>query len=589
MRHRDDSPAPESPDPVAVDPATPDVQPDSDQVARGLSGEDGPTTETTIDPGTAEAVPTDDVPPPEAVSDADFVDASDVMDPTEAATGGVEEGEQVVEEPATPETVPDGPLHLAYTATSHVGNIRKNNQDSGYASGNLLVVADGMGGAAAGDLASAVAIETISKIDRRVEGDDMLSVLTEAIRQANDKIADLVADDHALEGMGTTVSGALFDGHEIGLAHIGDSRGYLLRDHDLRRITHDHSWVQSLMDDGKITEEEAAYHPHRSLLLRVLNGQPANDPDVTMIKVTAGDRLLFCSDGLCGFVTDDVIAEHLDLPDRDDALQALLDEALAAGGLDNITIVLADVVTADPTDIPAPLMLGAATEVEIPHLGVESRVIDLGDAEDGPQGNGKPAAPAPRSATADEDERYAPIRPPRWRWFRRLAAICVVVLVLVGLAGAGLAWSRTQYYLGPDGDMVAIYQGLPDQVPLLPTSRLYEVQDLQIADLPPFFADQVRSNSISAGTLEQMRQSVDQLRTAADRCVEQRESAPPSASPSRSTAPSTSATSPGSASPGSSPRGTAKATAKATPKSTLSSSPSSSPTGSAASDQGGSC
>ena len=195
-------------------------------------------------------------------------------------------------------------LQLRYATHSEIGLIRKNNQDSGFASGRLLVVADGMGGAAAGDLASAVAIDTIQRIDTPAEGEQMLEVLAGAIHKANDRIADLVEADPNLDGMGTTLTGAMFDGVELGLAHIGDSRAYLLRDGKLERLTHDHSWVQSLVDEGKISESEAAYHPHRSLLLKVLNGQPANDPDLTMMEVRAGDRLMFCSDGVCGLVDD---------------------------------------------------------------------------------------------------------------------------------------------------------------------------------------------------------------------------------------------------------------------------------------------
>src|SRR4030095_6845456 len=164
-------------------------------------------------------------------------------------------------------------LQLSYVAYSDIGLMRKNNQDSGYASPHLLVVADGMGGAAAGDLASAVAIDTIRKIDGPTTGEQMLEVLAGAIHQANDKIAELIESDFSLEGMGTTVTGAMFDGTQLGLAHIGDSRAYLLRDAHLERLTHDHTWVQSLVDDGKISESEAALHPHRSLLLKVLNGQ----------------------------------------------------------------------------------------------------------------------------------------------------------------------------------------------------------------------------------------------------------------------------------------------------------------------------
>jgi len=164
-------------------------------------------------------------------------------------------------------------LQLSYVAHSDIGLIRKNNQDSGYASPHLLVVADGMGGAAAGDLASAVAIDTIRKVESPTTGDDMLQRLALAIDQANDKIAELVESDLSLEGMGTTVTGAMFDGTNLGLAHIGDSRAYLFRHGHLERLTHDHTWVQSLVDDGKISETEAAIHPHRSLLLKVLNGR----------------------------------------------------------------------------------------------------------------------------------------------------------------------------------------------------------------------------------------------------------------------------------------------------------------------------
>ena len=231
-------------------------------------------------------------------------------------------------------------LQLKYVTHSEIGLIRKNNQDSGYASPHLLVVADGMGGAAAGDLASAVAIDTIQKIEGPTTGEGMLEVLDRAIHQANDKIAELIESDYSLEGMGTTVTGAMFDGIQLGLAHIGDSRAYLLRDGQLERLTHDHTWVQSLVDDGKISETEAAMHPHRSLLLKVLNGQPTNDPDLVMVPVVAGDRLMFCSDGVCGLIDDNMIEEALLLPDLNDAAERLVVEALHAGGVDNITVIV---------------------------------------------------------------------------------------------------------------------------------------------------------------------------------------------------------------------------------------------------------
>lgn len=194
---------------------------------------------------------------------------------------------------------------------SEIGLVRRNNQDSGYVSPRMLVVADGMGGAAAGDLASTVAVRHVAKADRRFsgegsparpQGEEMLTVLSGAVADANDELADLVAWDSSLEGMGTTFCGAMFSGTQLGIVHIGDSRGYLLRQGRMKRMTHDHSWVQSLIDDGRITPEEAAVHPHRSLLLKVLNGQPQHIPDTQIVDLRLGDRILFCSDGLCGLL-----------------------------------------------------------------------------------------------------------------------------------------------------------------------------------------------------------------------------------------------------------------------------------------------
>src|SRR4029453_6830739 len=172
-------------------------------------------------------------------------------------------------------------------------------------------------------------------------------------------IAELIESDISLEGMGTTVTGAMFDGVELGLAHLGDSRAYLLRDGRLERLTHDHTWVQSLVDDGKISETEAAIHPHRSLLLKVLNGQPTNDPDLTMLQVMPGGRLMLCSDGVCGLIDDAAIEAALQLPDLSDAAERLIAEALNQGGIDNITVIVADVVESEGSDDV--IVLGAAS------------------------------------------------------------------------------------------------------------------------------------------------------------------------------------------------------------------------------------
>ncbi|SDD18344.1 PP2C family protein-serine/threonine phosphatase [Auraticoccus monumenti] len=484
-------------------------------------------------------------------------------------------------------------LQLRYVAHSEIGLVRKNNQDSGYASPTMLVVADGMGGAAAGDLASAVAISEVKAADAELrlaamaaeqeaaatpddqtaspvadtlsgaegEGvpvlpadledidpiapddvtlalDEMLRVLADIVRRANDRIADLVAADHSLEGMGTTLDAGMFDGEHLALAHIGDSRVYLLRDGVMTRLTHDHSWVQSLVDDGRISPEEAAYHPHRSLLLKVLNGQPANDPDLSTHTMLPGDRLLFCSDGLCGLVDDAVMEPVLGGEDPEQALRELVAEAHSEGGIDNITIVIADLVETDPdTPLPEVMVLGAAGSTDIPDVAIRSRTIDLGDEEaDGDQpGSDVPVAPPPsRTSTPrtartppdgdDESDRYAlQAPPPRHRRVIRVVLTLLLAVVLVGGAATGaVLWGRTQYFVGPAEEQVAIYRGLPDTIGGVALNQVYEIQQTPIADLPLLYQDRVRS-TIEARSLADARSTVAELASVSRDCIRQRE------------------------------------------------------------------
>jgi PPM family protein phosphatase len=421
-------------------------------------------------------------------------------------------------------------LQLKYVTHSEIGLIRKNNQDSGYASPHLLVVADGMGGAAAGDLASAVAIDTIQKIEGPTTGEGMLEVLDRAIHQANDKIAELIESDYSLEGMGTTVTGAMFDGIQLGLAHIGDSRAYLLRDAQLERLTHDHTWVQSLVDDGKISETEAAMHPHRSLLLKVLNGQPTNDPDLVMVPVVAGDRLMFCSDGVCGLIDDNMIEEALRLPDLNDAAERLVVEALHAGGVDNITVIVADVVESGGSDDV--VVLGAASEHPIPADGMPRIQRAEDDDIEGETLVTADFEPPP----VDDEERYSPQAPHRRRLGKPL--IGVLVLLLIAAAGVSIAygWTRTQYFVGADQDRVAIFQGLSDGLPGLSLSRVYEVQQLAVSELPPFYQEQVKAN-IDVSSLDSARATVAELSEAARRCASPEPTASPRPTPGSKTSP----------------------------------------------------
>jgi len=405
-------------------------------------------------------------------------------------------------------------LQLKYVAHSEVGLIRKNNQDSGFASPHLLVVADGMGGAAAGDLASAVAINTIRTIEAPTDGQQMLEVLAHAIHDANTKIAELIESDVSLEGMGTTVTGAMFDGVELGLAHIGDSRAYLFRDGRLERLTHDHTWVQSLIDDGKISETEAAMHPHRSLLLKVLNGQPTNDPDLAMLPVKAGDRVMFCSDGVCGLIDDDVITAALQIPDLDQAAERLVAESLREGGIDNITVIVADVVESGGSDDV--VVLGAATD-QVQAPGAPRRQLAEDDETEDTLVTRLADLDHPPT---DDEERYDPQAPRQRRFRRPLIGLLVLVLIAVAGLGTAYAWTRTQYFVGADRDKVAIFQGLSENLPGLSLSRVYEVQQLSVSELPPFYQEQVKSR-IDVPSLASARATVAELTVTAERCAPQ--------------------------------------------------------------------
>ncbi len=433
-------------------------------------------------------------------------------------------------------------------AHSEVGLVRKNNQDSGYCSPTMVAVADGMGGAAAGDLASAVAVRALRRADGQYQGGEMLEVLAGAIARANDDVADLVNWDGELQGMGTTVCGAMFSGTQLGLVHLGDSRGYLLRDGQLRRLTADHSWVQSLVDEGQLTTEEAFEHPHRSLLMKVLNGQPSHEPDLCLVDARLGDRLLFCTDGLSGLVNDQRILELLREPDPQTALDKLVAAARDAGGNDNITVIVSDIVDGGDA-APAgtePKLIGAAEYTKIPDIPIQSGrlvpkedtrpILDL--ALSAP--SSAKASPISRVAVpeglidteASEEARYAPRPRTRRSWVPALAIALVVLALLAGLLIGGRAYLNTQYYIGPSENKVAIYQGVRDRVFGITLSNLVERTPTNIDDLPPHYARQVNDGAIRPATLEAARATTAELDRKAQICISKRkQSASASAAP----------------------------------------------------------
>jgi PPM family protein phosphatase len=255
-------------------------------------------------------------------------------------------------------------LALRYAVRSDVGLLREGNEDSAYAGPHLLAVADGMGGHAAGEVASAATITTLASLDAEMQGVDLVGVLADAVASANMRLHELIAADPLIEGMGTTLTALLWSDGYAALCHIGDSRAYLLRGGEFVQVTHDHTLVQSLVDEGKITEDDVATHPHRSLLLRALDGRTVAEPDLNTIETMPGDRFLLCSDGLSGVVTEQTLRQTLHaVRDPDKAALQLVELAIRGGGPDNITCIVADVLDTQASGVPptfTPVLAGAA-------------------------------------------------------------------------------------------------------------------------------------------------------------------------------------------------------------------------------------
>jgi len=338
-------------------------------------------------------------------------------------------------------------LVLRYAARSDRGLVRANNEDSVYAGARLLALADGMGGHAAGEVASQLVIAALAHLDDDEPGGDLLAKLDSAVRAGNAAIAGQVEMEPDLEGMGTTLTAILFDGNRIGLVHIGDSRGYLLRDGEMTQITKDDTFVQTLVDEGRITREEAHSHPQRSLIMRALTGHEV-EPTLTMREARAGDRYLLCSDGLSDPVSDETIHEALQIPDVAESAYRLIELALRGGGPDNVTVVVADVVDYDYGQTQ-PILAGAVS-------GDDDQLTTLPNTS-----AGRASAISPRKETAKHV--VPPEDPPkRSRWPGRRMAIIMALVVLLVLAGLaiGRAIIRSNYYVAEYTGLVSILRGI---------------------------------------------------------------------------------------------------------------------------------
>ncbi|HQR26805.1 MAG TPA: protein phosphatase 2C domain-containing protein [Nocardioides sp.] len=411
-------------------------------------------------------------------------------------------------------------LRLQYSAISDVGRVRKDNQDSGYAGPWLLAVCDGVGGAVRGDIASSTAVSQLRRLDEQPQGDDLLALVAGALHRAADRIGELVEEDPVLSGTSTTATVALFDGHGLGMGHLGDSRAYLLRGGELTQLTQDHTFVQTLIDEGRITEDEARTHPHRNLILKALDGIHESEPDLFHVDLEEGDRLLLCSDGASGALTDAGICEILAGGTPDSAAVELVNASLEAGSTDNITCLVADVV---PASTPVeedlrPLLVGAAAE--LPRRAAHShRAAGFFRHRSGDTGELEPIdadLPADIGFAISSDPidpehlRYAPRARPRFLWTRRL----LVGVVLLGVVAIGLGvvqwWIQQQYYVGQQDGVVTIFRGLDGDLLGYDLSTPYQSTNLTVSQLPEVDQTSV-IDSMEPGSLEDARRTVASL------------------------------------------------------------------------------
>jgi serine/threonine protein phosphatase PrpC len=401
-------------------------------------------------------------------------------------------------------------------AISHTGKVRSNNQDSGYAGSNLFVVADGMGGHAGGDVASSLAIARLEALDRPYDSTaEAERALRDAIADAAVDLIDTVNVRPELAGMGTTVSALIMVDDYAVIAHIGDSRIYLYRDGALTQITTDHTFVQRLVDSGRITPEEARYHPRRSVLMRVLGDMDA-DPelDTFIMPTQPGDRWLLCSDGLSGVVDDPHTAKAMGMglaPGR--TADSLLKQALDGGAPDNVTIVIVDVGGQHPLFSGTPTIVGSAsnpTGVEVPAArpGRTSWLHPNRQAANEPT-HFEPAAEF-LEELIEEDRRRARRRRIGW-----IVGLALVLVILAGAAWLGYQWTQTRYFVGADDDTVVIFRGIQQNIGPIALSTAYDDTEILLADLPSFSRATVE-RTISARSLSDAEAIVDRLRDRAE-------------------------------------------------------------------------
>lgn len=371
---------------------------------------------------------------------------------------------------------------LVATGRSDVGMVREGNEDALLLRDSVYAVADGMGGHLAGEVASATALEPIEELDGRVFQDDTTAVtaLRDAVVAANERVSQLAIENPDYRGMGTTLTAALVEGRRLHVAHVGDSRAYLLRDEQFSQLTDDHTLVQHLVDEGQITREEAARHPQRSVITRAIGVSNDVDVDSMSLELQPGDQLLLCSDGLSGVVEDEDIARTLvEVDDPDEAVDALIDLANDAGGPDNITVLLLRYEDPDAEDAPRHRTISISSRVEAEErdwAGEMGRYASLSKGA------------TVLEPDSDGDRRSV------GAILGKATAIVLAVAVVAGVifGGSQFLLSRS-FFVGLDGEQVVIFEGVNRELGPFELYRVTERSEVTIDEVQLWYRPQLEA------------------------------------------------------------------------------------------------
>jgi protein phosphatase len=378
-------------------------------------------------------------------------------------------------------------LSFRAAGRSDVGLVRNNNEDSGFIGKHFLLVADGMGGHAAGELASSTTVAIVAQVDNNKEKlEDLESKLIEIPKVITKELKNAINKDSSRAGMGTTLTAAVIQENQLKISHVGDSRAYLVRNKQISRITKDQTYIQSLIDNKEITEAESKNHPQRSLLLQAIDGITESIPVITSTEILENDKFILCSDGLTNVVTDEEILKIVNQFDYVGAVSALIEKALENGGPDNITVIVADLQKEKYEN--KIIVLGAAAEprnrIKLPGLEFPTDIHPFITGE----------FHALKSVT----------------WLRKFAYVASFALIAVIVSWGATNWISKQFYVSNLGDNLAIFQGVNSSIGPISFSRPVQSFNLEVVVLTKD-DQEVLLNGIKADSVTEARFIVRRL------------------------------------------------------------------------------